>query len=143
MKLKEAVEIYKILGEAKVSNLEESDIVKIVKLRKNLRSIVEDYEAFFKDCQEKFKPENWDEIQEKIQKWQQDGENTTLSESERIYINKIIIAYQNRINSAVKDELEKDVNITIEKLSEDSQVKLLKHNDWSSNRLDEISIIFQ
>lgn len=142
MKLKEAVNIYKILGEAKVSNLEEADITKIVKLRKDLRTAVESYEAFLKDCQEKFKPENWDNLQEKIQKWQQEGEKTTLSEAERIEINKMVIEYQNKINSAVKDELEKIIEVTIEKLSEDAEIKLLKHNDWSSNKLDELSIIF-
>lgn len=138
MKLKEAVSLYKTLGDAKVSVLSESDITIIVKIRKSLRAIVEDYDAFLKDCQDKFKPEDWDDIQEKINKWQQEGENTSLSSEERIEINKIVLNYQNKINSAVKEELEKNINIDVEKLSEEAAVKLLKHNDWASNKLDEL-----
>lgn len=141
MKLKDAVALYKVLGEAKVSTLSEKDITIVVKTRKDLRSVVEDYEAFLKDCQEKFKPEDWDNIQEKIQKWQQEGEKTTLTVEERIKINKAVADYQNKINSAVKDELNKDVEITIEKLSDDAAAKLLKHNDWEINKLDELSPI--
>lgn len=141
MKLKEAVNLYKALGDAKVSALSESDITIIVKTRKNLRTIAEDYEAFLKDCQDKFKPEDWDSIQEKLSKWQQEGENTSLTIEERIEINKIVVDYQNKVSSAVKEELEKDIDITVEKLSDEAAVKLLKHNDWSSNKLDELSPI--
>lgn len=141
MKIKEIVNAYKALGEAKVSNLEESEIRKVVNNRKIMRTIAEEFEAFLKDCQEKFKPENWDELQQKIQQWQQEGEKTTLTEEERIVINKAIIKYQQLITKAIQDEEDKNVDITVEKLSEDSITKLLKHNDWPINKLDELSAI--
>ena len=141
MKIKEIVNAYKALGEAKVSNLEESEIHKVVNNRKIMRTIAEEFEAFLKDCQEKFKPENWDELQQKIQQWQQEGEKTTLTEEERIVINKAIIKYQQLITKAIQDEEDKNVDITVEKLSEDSITKLLKHNDWPINKLDELSAI--
>ena len=141
MKVKEIVSAYKVLGEAKVSNLEESEIKKIVLNRKAMRNIVEEFEAFLKDCQEKFKPENWDELQSKIQQWQQEGDKTTLSEEERIEINKAIIEYQVKINNAIKEEENRIVEINIEKLSEESITKLLKHNDWQTGKLDDISIL--
>ena len=141
MKIKEIVNAYKALGEAKVSNLEESEIRKVVNNRKIMRTIAEEFEALLKDCQEKFKPENWDELQQKIQQWQQEGEKTTLTEEERIVINKAIIKYQQLITKAIQDEEDKNVDITVEKLSEDSITKLLKHNDWPINKLDELSAI--
>ena len=141
MKIKEIVNAYKALGEAKVSNLEESEIRKVVNNRKIMRTIAEEFEAFLKDCQEKFKPENWDELQQKIQQWQQEGEKTTLTEEERIVINKAIMRYQQLITKAIQDEEDKNVDITVEKLSEDSITKLLKHNDWPINKLDELSAI--
>lgn len=141
MKVKEIVSAYKVLGEAKVSNLEESEIKKIVLNRKAMRNIVEEFEAFLKDCQEKFKPENWDELQSKIQQWQQEGDKTTLSEEERVEINKTIIEYQIKINNAIKEEENRIVEINIETLSEESITKLLKHNDWQTSKLDEISIL--
>lgn len=141
MKVKEIVSAYKVLGEAKVSNLEESEIKKIVLNRKAMRNIVEEFEAFLKDCQEKFKPENWDELQSKIQQWQQEGDKTTLGEEERIAINKTIIEYQVKINNAIKEEENRIVEINIERLSEESITGLLKYNDWQTSKLDDISIL--
>lgn len=141
MKIKEIVDAYKILGEAKVNSLEESEILKIVKARKEMRSIVEDFEAFLKDCQDKFKPVNWEGFQEKLQQWQKEGDNTTITEEEKIQINKVFVTYQNTINTAIKEELEKEVEINIEKLNNDSVLKLLKHNDWTVSKLDELLIM--
>lgn len=141
MKLKEIVVAYKTLGEAKVSKLEEADVIKILKARKEMRKHAEDYEAFLKDVQETFKPENWDEIQTKIQKWQQEGENTTLTEAERIEINKVLIEYQKKVDAAVREELEKEIEILIEKLSNDASTKLLVENNWEIKKLDDLDIL--
>lgn len=139
--IKNIVSAYKVLGDAKVSKLEESEVIKIVKARKAMRQIAEDYEAFLKDVQEKFKPENWDELQSKIQQWQKEGENTTLTEKERIDINKALIEYQVKIENAVKEELSKEVELDIDKLKEDSSTKLLLENSWELKKLDEIEIM--
>lgn len=139
--VRQIISVYKILGDAKVSKLEESDIIKIVKSRKAMRHIVEDYEAFLKDVKEKFKPENWDELQTKIQQWQKEGEDTTISKSERILINKTVIDYTNKINSAVEEELNKEVEIAINTLTEDTITKLLVDNDWEVKTLDELEIM--
>lgn len=141
MKLSQIVSAYKTLGDTKVSKLEETEIIKIVKARKEMRKYVEEYEAFLKDCQDKFKPENWNIILEKVQKWQQEGDNTTLTESERIEINKALVTYQKRIDTTIKEELEKEINITIDKLKEDSLTKLLIENNWEISKLDEIEIL--
>lgn len=139
--IKQVVEAYKVLGEAKVTKLEESEVIKVVKARKVMRPIADEYEAFLKDCQEKFKPENWDKIQGNLQKWQQEGEKTTLTEEERIEVNKAVIGYQVKIDKAVKDELGKEVEVNIEALKEDSATKLLVENGWELKKLDEIEIL--
>ena len=139
--VKQIVSAYKALDDAKVTKLEETEVIKIVKARKAMRAIVEDYEAFLKDVQEKFKPENWDEIQTKIQQWQNEGENTTLSETERIEINKTVVDYTNKVNTTIKEELDKEVEIEIEILKEDSSTKLLVENNWELKKLDEIEIM--
>lgn len=132
MKLKEVVSLYKILGEAKVSNLDESEIIKIVKARKLIRQSAEEYDAFLKDVQEKFKPENFEYIQNTLQNW------NNIDDQERIEVNKVVRTYELKINAAVAEELEKDVDIVLDKLSEESVTKLLKHNDWKLNKLDEL-----
>lgn len=132
MKLKEVVSLYKILGEAKVSNLDESEIIKIVKARKLIRQSAEEYNAFLKDVQEKFKPENFEYIQNALQNW------NNIDDQERIEVNKVVRTYELKINTAVAEELEKDVDVVLDKLSEESVTKLLKHNDWKLNKLDEL-----
>lgn len=142
MKLKQIVAAYKVLGEAKVQKLDEKEVIKIIKARKAMRPHTDEYEAFLKDVQEKFKPENWDDVQLMFQKWQQEGENTTLSEVERVEVNKVLIDYQKKIETAVKDELEKEVELFIDKLSEESATKLIVENGWELKKLDEIEVVF-
>lgn len=141
MKVKSIVEAYKMLGNSKSTNLDDSDKGKILKARKVMRPIADEFEAFLKDAQELYKPEDWDETQKKLAQWQQEGEKTTLSEDERIAINKALIGYQSAIDKAVKAELEKEVEIAIEKLSEGSDIKLMSANDWTPNQLDMIDML--
>lgn len=142
MKVKSIVEAYKLLGNAKSTNLDDADKGKILKARKAMRPIADEFEAFLKDTQEMFKPEGWEETQKKLAQWQQEGEKTTLSEEERIAINKALIGYQSAIDKAVKTELDKEVEIEIEKLSEGSDIKLMSANDWTPNQLDLIEMMF-
>lgn len=141
-KVKDVVSAYKVLGDAKVVKLEESEVIKVVKARKAMRPIADDYDAFLKDCQEKFKPEGWDEIQKKLQQWQQEGENTTLTEAERIELNKAVIGYQKKIDAALKDELKREVELNIEPLKEESATKMLVENGWEVRVLDELGVMF-
>ena len=139
--VKKIVDAYKLLGEAKVTKLEDADKIKVLKARKAMRVIADDFDAFLKDAQDKFKPEGWEDVQKKVAQWQEEGENTTLSEDERKSINKALIAYQTSIDKAIKDELNKEVEIEIEKLGEGSDVKLMSANDWTPNQLDMIDVI--
>lgn len=139
--VKQVVECYKAFENSKVNKLEESEKIKILKARKAMRPIHDDYEAFLKDVQEMMKPENWDELQKKVQQWQQEGEKTTLTEAERIEINKALVEYSKKADNAVKEELAKEVEISIEKLKENSDIKLLEENDWEIGKLDLIEIL--
>lgn len=135
MKVKEIVSAYKTLGEAKVNNLEESEIIKILKARKAMRFIAEDFNEFLKEVQDKFKPENFEEIQFKLQNWAE------LSDEDKVKMTNILKEYESKINTVVKDELEKEIELELEKLNENSIGKLLKNNEWPIQKLDEISII--
>ena len=139
--IQKIVSAYKVLGEAKVTKLEEGEVIKVVKARKAMRPIADDFDAFLKDCQEKFKPENWDEVQEKVAQWQKEGENTTLTEAERVELNKAIIGYQQKVDGAVKDELAREVEVSVESLKEESATKMLVENGWELKKLDEIEVI--
>jgi hypothetical protein len=76
-----------------------------------------------------------EELQIKAQKWSE------LSDEEKIEINKTFRQYEQAINTALLEEQEKEFELNIDKLSEESVSKLLKDNEWSINKLDEISIM--
>ena len=135
MKLKELIAAYKALGEAKVTKLEASEVLKIIKARKAMRPHADEYEAFLKDCQEKFKPVAWDEIQAKAQKWE------TLTDDEKKDLNIVLMEYNNKINSAIIEEIEKEVEVAVEKLNEDSVTNILQENGWEVKRLEDIEVL--
>lgn len=134
--VKQVVECYNVLDKAKATKLEVADVIKILDARKAMRPTATDYDAFLKDCQEKFKPEDWDSIQKDLQQWQNEGENTTLSEERRIELNKAVIGYQNNINKALKSELEREIELDIEPLSKEARAKLMVENGWSIAEYD-------
>lgn len=135
MKLKSLIAAYKALGEAKVTKLDANEVLKIVKARKAMRPYADDYDAFLKDCQEKFQPKNFEEIQERAQKWD------SLTDEEKKSVNKVLVEYNNSINSAILEEIEKDIEVNVEKLSEDSLTKMLQENGWELKKLDELEVL--
>lgn len=135
MKLKQLISAYKMLGEAKVTKIDFTEALKIIKARKAMRPHAEEYDAFLRDCQEKFKPEYWDEVQAKAQKWE------SLTDDEKKDLNIILMEYNKKINDAVLGELEKEVEVTVEKLNEDTLTKILQENDWELKKLDELEVL--
>ena len=143
MKVKSIVEAYKLLGEAKVSNLEDSDKIKILKARKAMRPTANEYEAFEKDCQEAMKYEGFDADIEpytvahnKIRQ----GKGNEITEDEAKAYGRIM-EYEMKIRKALYDEQNKEVEIENEKLSEGSDIKLMSANDWTPNQLDLIDML--
>lgn len=143
MKIENIVEAYKLLGEAKVSNLEDADKIVILKARKVMRPIVNEYEAFEKDCQETMKYDGFnDDIEpytvahNKIRQ----GKVNEISESEANAYGRIM-EYEMKIRKALYEERNKEIEIEIEKLSEGSDIKLMSANDWTPNQLDLIEML--
>lgn len=137
MKLEKLVIAYKMLDDAKIKTMDDKDAIKIIKNRKAMRPHVESYDALLKDAQEKFKPDNFEELQEKAGKWKE------LSDEERKTVNESFKAYQERVDAACKPELDKEVDITLDNLSEDGALKLAKENEWPMNKLDTLDIMLE
>ena len=141
VKVKQIVAAYNALGDAKLSKLDDSHKGKVLKARKVMRPIVDDFNAFLKDCQEKCKPDNWDEYQGKLQQWQEEGEKTTLSVEERKAVSKVLVEYQRSVDKVTNEELDKEIELELEKLSEGADIKIMSASDWTPNQLDEIGIV--
>lgn len=137
MKLEKLVIAYKMLDDAKIKTMDDKDAIKIIKNRKAMRPYVESYDALLKDAQEKFKPDNIEVMQEKVSKWKE------LSAEERKIVNESFKAYQEKVDAVCKPELDKEVDITLDKLSEDGVLKLAKENEWPMNKLDTLDIMLE
>ena len=112
MKQIEVLNAYRILGEAKMTTLEVSEVVKVVKARKAMRPTAEAVEAFMKD------------IQEKATAWE------SMTDEQKSELNK-----------ATNEELVKVVDIDFEKLSEESVAKLIQENGFKAREIDLLDIM--
>lgn len=121
--VKKIAEAYAVLGKVKVTTLEDKEVMKVIKMRKAMRQTAEDYNAFLQDAQEKFKPENFDETIRKAE-----AEWKTMTEQQRKEANQMVAEYNKKVADAVKPEAEKEVEIELEPLSDDSLSKLMKEN---------------
>ena len=106
------VNVYGVLGEAKMSTLKVEEVLKAVKARKAMRPHVEEWNAFFKD------------IQEKAQSWE------TLTDEQRA-----------EINNAVNEESQREVEVSFEKFTEESIANLIQENGFKVREIDLLGIM--
>lgn len=112
MKLGEMVNVYGVLGEAKMNTLKVEEVLKAVKFRKAARPHVEGWNAFYKD------------IMEKAHGW------ADMTDEQKAELNK-----------AMETELSKDIEITFDKLSEESVAGLIQENGFKVREIDLLGIM--
>lgn len=126
------VALFKVLNEVKLTKLADADKYLVIKILKAIRPIAENFEAYQKDAGERLKPNNWDEIVEKAQKWQQEGENSTLTDDEKKEINLAFFTYDKSISNCISEELMIENEVEFKKLTEEAFEKLMASNDWDA-----------
>lgn len=130
MKTVDALDLYRILISAKLPKLSDNGQIKLIKLCNNLKKVIVPLEDFEKDAKEQLKDELFDEMSEKARQWQTEGENTTLSETEKKELNKYFADYNNRVNECLSEELNKEHDVTVETLSNTAFEQLLSANEF-------------
>jgi len=138
---KQISEVYAKLADAKITKMEDADKFKVIKALKQLKSIATAYEDFKKDAGEKLKGEEHDKMIEKAQKWQNEGKDTTLTEEEKIAVNKYFSEYNDKISSCLKEEAAKENELTFEALTEEAFGRLMTSNDWTLSEITSIEEI--
>ena len=117
---------YAKLGDVKVTPLEDKEVMKVIKMRKAMRPVSEEFNAFLEDVKTKFKPEGFEDTVRKAQEgWDK------MTDSEKRAANELVTGYNRKVEVAVKEESEKEVEIEFEALSEDSLTKLMKENSMT------------
>lgn len=117
------VKAYAKLGDVKVTTLEDKEVMKVIKMRKAMRPVSEEFNAFLEDVKSKFKPEGFEAT---VRKAQEEWEKMT--DSEKRAANELVTGYNRKVEESVKPEAEKEVEIEFEPLSDDSLSKLMKEN---------------
>lgn len=135
MKFVDVFVAYDVLGSASMSTLDVECVGIILNNRMLMRSRVDEYKALLADAQEKFKPENYDEIMQMKQNW------NNLSANERELVNTTIAEYSNKLGTVLEPKLNEEIDIELKKISLKEASKLMVENKWTPNDLDKISII--
>lgn len=113
MKLEEIVNVYGVLGEVKTSTLKVEEVLKALKIRKAMRPHVEEWNAFYKDVQEKAQS-SWE----------------SMTEEQRAELNK-----------SVEAELAKEIELSFDKLGEESIAALIQENGVKMREIDLLGIM--
>ena len=119
------ISAYRILNNAKLGKMEDAEKFALIKAVRQLKKVGADFDDFLKDAQEKLKPESIEVIAVKVQG------NEVLTPEESAALNK----YNQDVSVCVKDELDKDVELTFAPLSEDALGRLVASNDFSVNEI--------
>ena len=130
MKTRQVVEVVRVLGDAKISRMEDKDKFLVIRAMRQLKPVSSSHEEFVKDAREKLKGDDFEELRKKAEQWQAEGEETALSIAERQHINAYFTGYTDRVNACVREEEEKDNEFAYERLSEEASRKLIASNDF-------------
>lgn len=129
MKIEELVNVYPLLENAKLSSLSDTDKFALIKTMRKFKKVVADYNDLLETGREQLKGDKFNEMVLKAQQWQREGENTTLTEDERIAINAFFAEYDAKINEFMSEERNKEFD-DFTKISEDGFSKLISENGW-------------
>lgn len=130
---------YRVLGGAKYAKLSDEDKIKVFKICIALKPIATKYDEDSKDAAENLKP--FDDYDEKLAEAQEydrvsrdknaDTSQLKMGAAEFNEFIKTMNHYQDLIDKALKDEMEKEVEVEFEPISEDALLKLMNSNDWT------------
>lgn len=150
IKTSEALAAYNILNNAKYSNLEDGDKIKLWKITRALKPIATKFEEDNKDAAEKFKADikDFDELLPKAQEYENllrsngDMSKSPIGAAEYDAFIKEFKKYNSLVGKAVEEFANKEVELSFEPLSEDAISKLMASNqDWKMAQVMAISDI--
>ena len=147
MGTRDIVVAYNVLKTAKYQSLEDSDKIKIWKISRLMRPIANKYDEDVSDAQQKLIPsQEFNENLEKAQEFEiikRDNLDKTPPMTEDEY-NDFLVEfkkYRNLVENALRELAEKEVEIEIETLSEESFEKLMSSNNWTIKQVENIDFI--
>ena len=145
MKTIEITNIYAVLNEAKLTKMDDADKFKVIKALRVIKPVAKGYEDFVEEAKNKLKGDDHDKMTEKAQAWNKDNQGKKVGEltqeqiDELNTINTYFAEYNKRVETCLKEEAEKEVELTFDKLSEEAFSKLVASNDWTCGQIMALS----
>jgi hypothetical protein len=138
MKTNSIVSVFNLLNSAKINKVIDSGKIKIIKAVRQMKPIANGFDELLNDAREKLKGEEHDEMSEKAGRWQMEGDEVNLTDEEKIAINNYFISYSNRIDECIKEEAEREHELTFNKLTDEEFEGLISSNDWDVKTIMDI-----
>lgn len=147
VKVSAVISAYKVLGDAKYQKLEDSDKVKLWKISRQLKPVATQFEEDKKDATEKLIPEgfaeNYVKAREYEQKKKEGVESLPMTEEQFLAFVKELNSFNKLLDDALKELIEKEIELDYEPLSEEAFGNLMASNDWTLGQMDAIEWIIE
>ena len=150
IKTSEILAAYNILNTAKYGSMEDGDKIKVWKITRALKPIATKFDEDSKDAAEKFKPKDKD-FDEKLQKAQEyariirtpkaDASKLPMGAAEYEAFIEKFKAYNKLVEEAVKEFANKEIEVDIDAISDDTFGKLMSSNEWTMGQAVALSEI--
>ena len=145
MKTMEAVEAYRILGDAKYQKMSDEGKIKVWKITRQLKPVATHYDEERQDASQKMMPD--EDFMQRLHKAQlyeiqkKEGKETELSDEEYQKFLKEFTEYDALVKKTLQEISEKEIELKYEPLSEDDFGKLMASNDWDLKQVEKISFV--
>lgn len=124
MRVGDIVNAYNVLKTLKIAKLPREDQFAVLRASRALKPVATAFDDFVNDARERLKPEDFDSIVEKSQRFD------SLPEEEKVRVNMAARAYQNDVDECVREEYEKAVDVdAFDSLSEEAISGIATGND--------------
>lgn len=140
---------YRVIGGAKYTKMDDSDKIKVWKIARALKPVVDKFDDDYKDAAEKMKPsEDFADNLQKAREFERitkekdfDASKLPMGVAEYNEFIKKLQDYNRLVDEAVKEFVDKEVEIEFEPLSEESFGKLMASNEWTMEQTVEIGML--
>lgn len=140
IKVNDVKNLYNILKNAKYSKLDDADKIKVWKITRVLKPIVDKYNEDIKDATESLIPyDGFITDYQKAQAYEKTKEGMTEEEYRKFLVEWA--NYNKLINTTAKDLSEKEIKLEFDRLDEQGFSKLMSSNDWTMEQVMQLEII--
>lgn len=138
MKTSQIANAYELINPAKLTKMDDADKFKVIKAIRIFKPIAIALEELIEDAQERLKDEQYPVMEQRANKWNEKYGNKKIKRSdipkedlkELDEINAYSAAHRKLVEDFIKEEADKECELTFDKLSEDAFGKFIASNDF-------------